>query len=49
MRSFDHKLPPRPSQADLLALVAPLNADQPCTASWCSCRCRQQIDPQTRC
>jgi methylenetetrahydrofolate dehydrogenase (NADP+)/methenyltetrahydrofolate cyclohydrolase len=44
MRSFDHKVPASISEADLLALVARLNADP--TAFSCSCRCRPISTPR---
>jgi hypothetical protein len=43
MESFEHKLPETTSQADLLALVEKLNADDPrSTAFSCNCRCRSR-------
>ena len=49
MASFDHRLPAETTEAKLMALIAKLNADKACTASWCSCRCPSTSIPRTCC
>ena len=48
MRSFDHRLPATTSEAELLTLVGSSMPIRPCTASWCSFRCRR-ISTARRC
>jgi methylenetetrahydrofolate dehydrogenase (NADP+)/methenyltetrahydrofolate cyclohydrolase len=40
-KSTLHRLPADTAQAELLTLIAMLNANLTCTASSCSCRCRR--------
>ena len=47
--SFEHRLPATTSEAELLAPRRRGSTPIPrSTASWCSCRCRQQIDAAAR-
>ena len=39
LESRMHKLPVETTEEELLELVAELNADERCMASWCNCRC----------
>ena len=49
MQPFDQHLPENVSEAELLDLIARLNADRAgATASWCNCRCRRR-STRTRC
>ena len=47
MRSFDHRLPETAGEAELLGADRRASTPiRPCTAFWCSCRCRRRSTPR---